>query len=125
TNCNMTHKPLRTYLRTFRRRTCLSQDEVAFLLGSMCGTSVSRHERGTRIPLLETVLGYAFILGAEVPALYKGVSRDVQLVVRNRARGLCRNLERQPQGARRDRKIAVLKELLAESNRESDANEQR
>lgn len=107
-------QPLRTYLRTFRRRSGLSQDEVAFLLGSMCGTSVSRHERGTRIPLLETVLGYAFIFGAEVPALYEGVFSDVQLVVRKRARGLCRSLERQPRGARRDRKIMLLKRLMSE-----------
>lgn len=112
----MTHQPLRTYLRTFRRRTGLSQDEVAFLLGSMCGTSVSRHERGTRIPLLQTVLGYAFILGADVPALYEGAFRDVQFVVRKRARGLCRSIERQPHGTRRDRKIALLKKLMIEGN---------
>ena len=116
----MTNEPLQTYLRTFRRRTCLSQDEVAFLLGSMCGTSVSRHERGHRVPLLETVLGYAFIFGSDVPALFEGVSRDVQATVRKRAVGMCRALERQPQSARRDRKIELLKELMADDQENPD-----
>jgi transcriptional regulator with XRE-family HTH domain len=110
----MAPKPLSTYLRTFRKRTCLSQEDVAFLLGSMCGSSVSRHEKGKRIPLLSTLLGYAFILGADVPALYEGAFQDVQTVVRQRAMGLCRSLERKPQTSRRARKIAVLKQLLSE-----------
>ena len=112
----MTPEPLRTYLRTFRKRTCLSQDDVAFLLGSMSGSSVSRHEKGTRIPLLATLLGYAFILGADVPAMYEGVFRDIQEVVRRRAKGLCRSLERQPETARRDRKLALLRQLISEQD---------
>lgn len=119
----MTHKLLKTYLRMFRKRTCLSQDEVAFLLGSICGTSVSRHERGHRLPLLETVLGYAFILGADIPALYEGLSRDVQIEIRKRAESLRQTLGRQPQTSYRDHKIAILKKLMAEDEgHEKDEN---
>jgi len=108
----MNPEPLRTYLRTHRRRTCLSQDEVAFLLGSMCGTIVSRHEQGARLPMLETVLAYAFIFQTDVPGLYEGVFQEIQKKVRTRAKGLCRSLERRPKGSRRDHKIAHLKTLL-------------
>ena len=39
----MPHK-LENYLRTYRRRAGLSQDEMAFLLGTKSGTKVSRYE---------------------------------------------------------------------------------
>lgn len=109
----MTPQPLSTYLRMFRKRTCLSQDEVAFLLGSMCGSSVSRHEKGSRVPLLATLLAYAFILGADVPTLYEGAAQDVRAIVCRRAKGLCRSLERKKSTPRIERKLAVLRELLA------------
>lgn len=114
TRRTMAPQPLSTYLRMFRKRTCLSQDDVAFLLGSMCGSSVSRHEKGERVPLLPTLLAYAFILGAAVPDLYEGVFVEVQGVVRRRAKGLCRSLERKPDTTRNQRKIAVLRQLIGE-----------
>jgi DNA-binding XRE family transcriptional regulator len=69
----MTEPLLKTYLRTYRRRTGLSQDEVAWLLGNTCGTSVSRHELGWRMPTLETALAYETILDAPVRELCAGL----------------------------------------------------
>lgn len=113
----MTYEPLNTYLRTFRKRTCLSQEEMAFLiLGTISGANVSRHETGDRVPLLHTVLGYAFILGVDVPALFEGLDRQVQADIRKRARALCRSLEKQPHSSRRARKITRLKELSREAD---------
>ena len=51
----MTHN-LENYLRTYRKRSNLSQDEVAFLLGCRGGTKVSRYERHARKPNLEQFL---------------------------------------------------------------------
>jgi len=41
---------LRNYLRVFRKGMGLYQDEIAFLVGSEKGTTVSRYEHNERIP---------------------------------------------------------------------------
>src|SRR5688572_23896441 len=105
-------EPLITYLRTHRKRSCLSQDEIAFLLGGMCGTNVSRHELGKRIPLVNTALCYEFLFGVSVSDLYVGVFHQVRNEVSERARILRRSLERKGQCQIRDHKIAFLRKLV-------------
>jgi len=50
---SMSHK-LQNYLRTYRKRNSLSQDEMAFLLGCQSGTKVSRMSdlQGSRLSQL-------------------------------------------------------------------------
>lgn len=67
-----THK-LENYLRTYRRRSGLTQREVAFLLGCETGTQVSRYERRRRLPPLATALACEAILGVPVAELFAGV----------------------------------------------------
>src|SRR5579862_6973738 len=91
----MTIVPLTTYIKMYRKRTGLTHEEVAFLLGSMSGTSVSRHEQAQRVPILHTALKYEIILNASVRDLYEGLFAEVRETVQARARGLCASLERQ------------------------------
>jgi len=112
----MDNQPLSTYLRTYRKRAGLSQEDVAFLLGAMCGTSVSRHERGNRMPMLQTALMYEFVLGATVRQIYEGTFAQARIDVRKRARGLCASLARKPKTAMRDKKIALLTRLISEED---------
>jgi len=110
----MTMVPLATYIRMYRKRTGFTHDEIAFLCGAMCGSSISRHESGERLPVLKTALMYEFILQASVRELYEGVFHDVCRVVRARAEALCASLERKPKSPDREHKIAVLRALLSE-----------
>src|SRR4051812_41167830 len=98
----MTIVPLQTYLRTHRKRTGFTHDEVAFLIGGMCGTNVSRHESAKRFPALRTVLMYEFIFDATVRELYEGLFCEMQGRVQTRARGLLASLGKTPQSALRD-----------------------
>jgi DNA-binding XRE family transcriptional regulator len=111
----MTIVPLKTYLKTYRRRTGFTHDEVAFLIGGMAGTSYSRHEGSKRLPILKTALMYEFIFDATVRELYEGVFVEVQERVRERARGLVRGLEKKPASPQRDQKIAALRRLLGDN----------
>lgn len=81
----MTH-PLPNYLRPLRRRTALSQTDVAHLLGHTSPTSVLRHEDGQRTPTLDTALAYAAILRVDVSSLFAGHYEDTERDVRRRAR---------------------------------------
>jgi len=49
--------PLKSYLRTYRKRSSFFQDEVAFLLGSVSGAKVSRYEHWARRPTMKTAGG--------------------------------------------------------------------
>lgn len=109
----MAHKPLRTYLRTYRLRTGLSHDDMAFLLGrSIHGSNVGKHERGNRLPLLRNVIAYEIVLGARLSELYEGMYEEVRLEVLTRVRALHGLIERKRRGPHRVLKLASLQTLL-------------
>ena len=108
----MSRKPLLTHLRTYRRRTGLSQEETAFLLGGFTGATVSRHETATRMPVLQNALMYELVFAVPVRDLYAGIYQSVRAVVLSRAKNLRNSLLRQPRSTLRDRKVAALDELI-------------
>ena len=110
----MTIVPLQTYLRTYRKRTGLTHDEVAFLCGGMNGAGMCRHEAGKRLPTLRVALFYEFILGASISEIFEGVFLDVRGVAQTRIKGLVKGLERERPSPSRDHKIAFLRRLLEE-----------
>jgi transcriptional regulator with XRE-family HTH domain len=72
---------LENYLRTYRKRSGLTQQEVGYLLGCANGALVSRYEKRHRLPPLETALACEEIFGVSVSELFAGVrqaaGRDV------------------------------------------------
>ncbi len=74
-------KRLQTYLRTYRKRSALTQDELSILLGCKSGVSVCEYERLTAQPSLETALACQAIFGVSVeelfPSIYEKVVDDV------------------------------------------------
>jgi DNA-binding XRE family transcriptional regulator len=107
----MSNNPLKTYLRVYRRRTHLTQDDVAYFLGQTCGTTVSRHERGVRVPLLQLLLLYHAILATPIDKLYEGEMHALRKAMSARAKGLVRRLEQRPGSKAVDARIAYVKTL--------------
>lgn len=68
---------LENYLRSYRKESGLSQDEVAFMLGCENGTQVSRYEKRRRLPPLETALACEAIFGVPVAELFVGMRQSV------------------------------------------------
>ena len=112
----MTSKPLGNYLRMHRRRSGLSQDEVAFLLGAMYGTTVSRHEHDWRTPKLGTAFAYELIFGTPARQLYPKEYERIEKIVKTRARKMMVRMKYQPDDVRRARKIALLERILRSRN---------
>jgi transcriptional regulator with XRE-family HTH domain len=69
---------LKNYLRTYRKRAGLSQDEMAFLLGCRSGSKVSRYECFARQPGLETALAYKIIFRVPTCELFGGVFQQIE-----------------------------------------------
>lgn len=65
-------RSLPNYIRSFRRRAGLYQDDLAFLLGTNSGTAVLRHERNQRLPSLDTALRYSAIFRVDPRELFAG-----------------------------------------------------
>ena len=94
----MSTKRLKNYLRTYRRQAGLTQDQMAYLLGGVDGSKVSRYERSLRAPLLQTAL--ALQAATNVPVhelfagLYQGIRRGVEVRRKKLARRITAEIDR-------------------------------
>ena len=87
---------LSNYLRSYRKQSGLSQDQVGYLLGgamdSNSGARVSRYETGEREPNLRTVLALSVILNVPVQELFAGRYERIARTVENRGKRLNRQV---------------------------------
>ena len=72
-----THQSLQNYLRTYRKKSGLTQRDVAFLLGCQNGAQVSRYEKRRRLPPLQTALACEAVFGIPVSELFAGLREKV------------------------------------------------
>jgi transcriptional regulator with XRE-family HTH domain len=106
---------LHNYLRTYRKRAGLSQDEVAFLLGVAYGTKVSRYERRSRQPGLMTVFAYEVLFRVTPRELFGDLFRKVETKTLRRARALVRKLGRAACDPLTARKLNLLRAITSGS----------
>lgn len=114
----MSH-PLPTYLRTYRKRSGLTQEEVAFLLDTRDGATVSRYERLSSMPSLETALALEVIFGVPARELFRGVFAEVETEVIQRARLLSEQLNAGPQSPAVWQKLRALQQITARRDERS------
>ena len=89
----MSSSQLPNYLVSNRKRLSLSQDEVAFLLGTQSGAKVSRYERFDRVPGLETALAFEMIFQRSPSELFSGLYQKVEREVMERAKALSEGMD--------------------------------
>jgi transcriptional regulator with XRE-family HTH domain len=104
---------LPNYLRTYRKRIGLSQEDLAFLLGCRSGAKVCRYERFSRVPTLRVALAYEVIFRAPARDLFGGLQQKVEQEVSIRAEFLARKLAVQRPGRLAARKLEMLKTISA------------
>ena len=100
---------LDNYLRTHRKRTGLSQTEVAYVVGGKDGTRVGRHELFVRTPGLGNALAYEVLYRSPVKELFAGLYEKVEKETLRRAWLLALRLGRRPPTAVIQWKLAWLK----------------
>ncbi len=109
---------LHNYLKTYRKRSGLSQDEVAFLLGCQSGTKVSRYERLSRKPNWETMAGCEVVYRAPMCELLAGAYQKVEEIIHQRAQILVGKLSAQKPNRARRRKLEYLTVLTSAAGSE-------
>lgn len=100
------------YLKMFRKRSGLSQQELALLLGCSSGSKVSRHEFGGREPSFETVLLYKIVFHVALDQLFTEEHQRLTAQVRKRAQRLHRQLDAHPFTEAVNRKMNFLANLI-------------
>jgi DNA-binding XRE family transcriptional regulator len=80
----MNHSRLASYLRSHRKRSGLSQREIAHLLGYPDQGPVSRHERLCCVPPLMIALSYQAIFCVPVSDLFPGAYDAISQAVEER-----------------------------------------
>ena len=110
----MKHK-LDNYLLSHRKRTGLSQQEVAFLLACKSGTKVYNYERFVWRPSLENILAYEVIFGVPPRVLFAGAYEKVEQETKKRAELLARNLNGVKTERSRARKLQALRAVYSGS----------
>src|SRR5438093_9193709 len=108
-----THKR-ENYLRTYRKRSGLTQREVAFLVGCRNGAQVSRYEKRRRLPPLRTALACEAAFGVPVSELFAGLREASGQAVAERLLALKSKIETGPAQGREVRLAAQKLRWLAE-----------
>jgi transcriptional regulator with XRE-family HTH domain len=109
----MTSPLLQNHLHANRKRLALSQDEVAFLLGTQSGAKVCRYEQFVRRPSLETALACEAIFKRSVSELFPGLYQKVEQEVAARAKTLVEKTDRRKPNQQTARKREALADLAA------------
>ncbi len=110
----MRERGIPNYIRTHRKRAQLTQEEVAFLLGSKGTAGVCRHERSRQAPNLENLLAYEILFSTPVRNLFGGVQKNVEHKLNDRIRRLVQKLRQDKPTRSTTQKITRLTVLLQE-----------
>jgi len=101
-----------SYLRTHRKRSGLTQDELADLLGLKSGQTVSRYECLKRSPSLETAFACQILFGAKAHEIYPGLYAKVEKITLRRIRTLRKRLRSDADNAMSVRKREILAQAM-------------
>jgi transcriptional regulator with XRE-family HTH domain len=90
----MNGQQLDNYLRNHRRRSGLSQREVAAVMGCRDGGVVSRHERSRHLPPLRHAIAYEVLFQVPICEMFAGLRQGIEKVVEAELRRLESELQR-------------------------------
>jgi transcriptional regulator with XRE-family HTH domain len=107
----MAARSVQNYLRTVRKESGLTQDEVGFLLGSPNGGIVSRYEQFNRLPSLETAYALEALFGMPGRELFAGTFDKAKRQLAKRAKILEKRLT--TPDALTERKLRTLRSVGA------------
>ncbi len=101
------------YLRMYRKRTGLSQHDIATLLDCHHSAKFSRYEHLIQTPALSTVFGYELILGVPACELFAGLHEEVKQKLLLQIVLFLQYLNEQPSTSKIQAKRTHLEHILA------------
>ena len=118
----MNTKSFLNLLRAHRKRTALSQKEIAFLLGTHSGSKVSRYEKMTREPELKAALAYEAIFNCPISQLFPGLYEKIEAAVKKRAKHLAKKALKAASRSLKERKRESISGIINRSKKNNENN---
>ncbi|HKY31671.1 MAG TPA: hypothetical protein VJV23_03970 [Candidatus Polarisedimenticolia bacterium] len=106
---------LENYLIRHRKRSRLTQAELAYLLGVSDGTKVCHHEVFTKRPSVRSVFIYEILFDAPARDLFAGHYEEARRLTLKRIAVLIESIARKEKDPFRAHKVAFLRAVLARS----------
>ena len=106
------------YVRTFRQRYCLTEDELAYLVSHRSHTRSSRIEIGRAVPNLAVGLALQVLFHQQPKQMFPGLYESVEDEVMRRAKCFLDDLE-----GHNDRRSRAKRDLLEGLARDDDSDD--
>lgn len=107
----MAEDKLPNYLLSHRKKTGLSQDELAWLMGCETGAKIWRYEHCVFKPQLEAVLAYEILFRVPARELFGGIFEAVHEITLRRVQTLIKRLEAGPMNQATAAKLTALRAI--------------
>jgi len=117
----MASEPHATLLRSLRKRSGLTQKDIAQILGFRSEITVSRHERSLSVPSLFAALSYEIIFSEAISMQLKSLHREVEAKIEQHLTELEHALQ-QCDGKGRDARIIAKKLVFLNERRINKSN---
>lgn len=100
------------FLRLYRKRSPLTQADIAHLLGLTDYSNISRYEKGQREPGIELLLVYHLLFNTSIDSFFEHQSAAVRADLVNRIHGLIAELQQEKSDPKCALRIRFLEEVI-------------
>lgn len=101
------------FLRLYRKRSPLTQSDIACLLGLPDDSNISRYEKGQREPGIEFLLVYHLLFDATIESFFEYQSTEIKAILLKRIESLNIELRKEPNSAKHIPKIKFLEQVIS------------
>jgi len=99
------------YLKIFRKKSKLTQDDIAYIF-EIQKSSISRYEKGKRLPPLPIILFYHLLFNVSLSTLFKYMYFDYKQRVLKRTKDLIELLNEDSTSPRAQERISYLQNVV-------------
>lgn len=110
----MLRKP--NYLRLYRKKSPLTQSDIAFLLQLPDYSNISRCEKGHRVPNIDLLIAYHYLFKTPIESFFELQSNEILVSLKQRMELLIKELKESSATIPYGPRIKFLEEALASLN---------
>lgn len=101
------------FLRLYRKRSPLTQSDIAYLLELPDDSNISRYEKGQREPGIGFLLVYHLLFDTTIESFFEYQSAEVKSSLVKRIESLNIELRKEPSNAKHISKIKFLEQVIS------------
>ncbi len=104
------------YLKLYRKKSPLTQSDIAFLLELPDYSNISRYENGQRVPNIDLLIAYHYLFKTPIESFFKLRSNEMLISLKLRIELLIKELEENSTAMHNEVRIHYLQEALLNLN---------